>query len=172
MPRSGTRRRAKSIHRGHNHSLLRWRRDRLLFRGVACVAPIFERITPRRGPIKLVLVLVRFLVNRWILPSIVDGEMLAIGRNDEPFRESRFDGAPATRCDEPRSNADRVDNELAVLHAANRMAARSRRPTGEVWMLSTVDVDVPEPTAFRRKDDLVPVDHEVDAARIGVDPQG
>jgi hypothetical protein len=74
--------------RSQNAAALRllWRRDRLLLRRVARIAPVFERITPCRDAIKLIVVLVRLLVNRRIFPPIVDREALAVGRHDKSLR--------------------------------------------------------------------------------------
>src|SRR5262245_60859057 len=99
--------------------LLRWRNDGLLFDRIDRIAPLLERVAPRRQAIQLVLVFVRLLVNLRVFPPVRDRQMLAIGRHDESLDEMRFRRTPSAGGHPTGGDTHSVDDKLAVLDMTN-----------------------------------------------------
>src|SRR4029450_10950845 len=151
--------------------LFRWN-DGLLFDRISGIAPLLEGIAHRRSrgvehrrTIEVIPVHMRLLITLRVVPGIGDRQPLAIRRQLEPLDEARLGSTDAPARHRTGREADGLDDQGVSLILPHRVTGWCRHPWH--WMLTAVQVEVPDAAAFAGKDHFVVVLDEVHAARVG-----
>src|SRR5687767_4084042 len=144
-----------SAARGFTLLHLFWRHDRLPLKGIARIAPRLQRIAVLGQRLEYVLIRVGPNVEHGIVPGIGDRQILAIGRQVEPFGELGFGPALATTGDVADVQANRLDDQRLPLIPTGRVPVQTRREPRQVRVRAAIHVEAPAAGAFANHQDFI-----------------
>ena len=103
--------------------------------------------------------------------EVIDLGGIEASRYLEPLAETCVRGTCAAADDPARCQPDRVYDEHVTFISAGRMSCRGRHASGQWRMRPTIEINVPHTTALARKDHLVFMLDDMNAARVRIEKE-